>query len=404
MAPQLANERHTGAALWHDAYAYNTERLVVAMVRSAVEAGADAANHLIVTRFWKDGARVVGVQANDLLSGDSIRIRGKITLVSTGPWMEDTLSLPGADVIPPRIPLAAGINLVLKRKLVEKYAIGLTAEGNGKEDRLHFFVPWHEQTIAGTYYRAHKGTPDHLQVTDEDIEALLSSLNRAWPGANLTQEDISLVHAGVLPAAHATKPGTEPKLLNHYCLYDHTIRDGRHGLLSLLGVKYTTARGVAQHAVDQVLRKLHIQLPASQSQYRHLPGGDILSFSDFLNSAHAAEQGQANLNTITHLVNNYGTEYRRVLTFASTDPDLLAPLDGNTNVIGAETLFAIREEMALTLGDVCFRRTELASAGAPSDSALAKCARIMATECGWSSERTANEIRAVRNPRGRQAQ
>lgn len=402
MVPELGSEKYTGAALWHDAYAYNTERLVVAMLRSAVDAGADAANHLIVTHFLREERNVTGIQANDLLTGNSIQIKGRITLICTGPWLEDTLSLPGADVIPPRLPLVAAINLVLKKNLVNEFAVGLTAEDPGNEDRLHFFMPWRGKTIAGTYYKPHKGNPDHLLVTDEDIDKLLYSLNCAWPGANFSQNDISLVHAGVLPATRYDNLNPESSLMNHYAIYDHVLRDGRGGLFSLLGVKYTTARGVAQRVVDRMLRRMFLQRPASQSEYRHLPGGDILSFEGLLSSAQTATHGKVNPVTIQHLVRNYGTEYRNVLAIASKDQDLLAPLGENTNVIGAEVLFAIREEMALTLGDVCFRRTELASADAPSDAVLTRCARIMANEFSWSAQRTENEIAAVKNPRKRE--
>ncbi len=64
-------------------------------------------------------------------------------------------------------------------------------------------------------------------------------------------------------------------------------------------------------------------------------------------------------------------------------------------VVKAEVLHGIREEMALKLSDVVFRRTELAIAGNSEDAWLKTCAAIMAKELGWNEARTHRELEEV---------
>ena len=122
-----------------------------------------------------------------------------------------------------------------------------------------------------------------------------------------------------------------------------------------------------------------------------LPGGAIDRIEDF----HAAQKRtHSHLEAIDHLARMYGTQARRDAGEARNRPDLLQPF-GVTGDIGAQVLFAMREEMALTLCDVVMRRTGIGQLGEPSDDALARTADIMAGELNWTAQRRAQEIEAV---------
>ena len=59
---------------------------------------------------------------------------------------------------------------------------------------------------------------------------------------------MSLVHEGLVPGRDGPSGlSTRPRL------HDHEAEDGLPGLVSLQGVKYTTARAVAERAVDLAL-------------------------------------------------------------------------------------------------------------------------------------------------------
>ena len=79
---------------------------------------------------------------------------------------------------------------------------------------------------------------------------------------------------------------------------------------------------------------------------------------------------------------------------ATSEATLAAPLSETCPTLGAEIVFAVREEMALTLADAILRRTEAGATGHPGDQALGRAAAVMAAELGWSADRAAAEISA----------
>ena len=96
------------------------------------------------------------------------------------------------------------------------------------------------------------------------------------------------------------------------------------------------------------------------------------------------------------LAHNHGSAADDVLALAAGTPELARTLPGSP-VLAAEVVHAVRQEMALTLGDVALRRTDLASAGAPPPEALYEAASLMAGELGWSRSRTLAEVARVQS-------
>jgi glycerol-3-phosphate dehydrogenase len=64
-------------------------------------------------------------------------------------------------------------------------------------------------------------------------------------------------------------------------------------------------------------------------------------------------------------------------------------------VLKAEVVHAAREEMAMKLADVVFRRTDLGSGGRPLEEGLTACAEIMGKELHWGKVKVENEIEEV---------
>lgn len=395
IAPELDDPRYTGVALWNDAYAYNTERLGLGFVQAAAQAGAAAANYLKVTGFQRRGRDVAGVTALDRLTGQSLTITAKLTVINTGPWTTQTLGLLGDGVTYPKVRLALAMNLVLRRQLIPRYAVGLMLRQEGwKTNRLFFFVPWRDRTMVGTYLRPHAGSPELLKVTEDDLSAFVSILNQAYPGARLQPEDIALIHAGLLPAEdRPVAAGAEPKLLTRFQIIDHAAVDGINGLLTVLGVKYTTAGEVAQITLAKAETRLGRLAPPADSSGPLLPGGDLADLDRLIREAAATGLTAA---TALRLVYNYGTRCRDVIRLGREDPQLLTPVSESAGGIGAEVIHAAREEMAMTLADVVLRRTDLGSAGLPDEAGLRNAGLLMARELGWDAARRSREIEELK--------
>ena len=384
--PMLRDTRTTGAARWYDGLAYDTERLVVGMVKAAARAGAVVANHVRVRSLRQDQNRITGAEVEDGLSGATFDIRASMVVNAAGPWIGQMLEGLERPLAEPAPHLALGMNLLIRNWPVTTHALGLQSS---RQNRLYFFMPWRGTVMAGTYYRAHTGSPDNLSVTDADITAYLEDLNSCLPGVTISPDDILAVHAGIVPCLKPARPDQEPALLRHYKLIDHARRDGIQGLFSICGIKYTTARGVAAHVVDTIAARIGIAVPPSTTSQDPLPGGDIPDLGAFqqdMTTAHPDIEPAI----LEHLLALYGTEARDILALAAT-------LSGPDALLRAEVLFAVRDEMPLTLGDLMFRRISRASTGHPEPDLLRTCAQTMGQEVGWDEARIKQEIAAVEN-------
>jgi glycerol-3-phosphate dehydrogenase len=77
------------------------------------------------------------------------------------------------------------------------------------------------------------------------------------------------------------------------------------------------------------------------------------------------------------------------------DSKLGERIPGSTEVVKAEVVHAVRQESALHLEDVVWRRTDLGTLGHPGADALNVCAEIMGNELGWDTGFRRREIEVV---------
>ncbi len=77
--PGLDPRGLTGGAIFYDAQVHHSERLTLAFLQSAAQAGAQLANYVEATGFHLDRDCVTGVSACDVLTGNRFDIR-------PGPW------------------------------------------------------------------------------------------------------------------------------------------------------------------------------------------------------------------------------------------------------------------------------------------------------------------------------
>ena len=386
--PVVARKGVKGGAIWYDYQMLSTDRVTLSFLLSAVEGGAAAANYVKANRLIQEGDRVVGVQAEDGLSGTTFDLRGAVVVNAAGPWAAAMLSdLPEAarGAPPPRLSRAMN---VITRKVVDSHACGGLAGG-----RFLFMVPWRDVALLGTSHDAHDGSPDQLKVTRWDLEAFLKDAREAFPMADLTASDVQLVHRGLLPMVSGF--GQHVRLLRESQIVDHG-RHGLRGLISLFGVRYTTARHTAERAVDVVFQALgHSSPPPCRTAETPLQGGGISHVDNFLKAVMLRDIEGVNTDALRRIATTYGTGYDRVLQIARDVPALARPLGPSCDVLGAEILHAAHQEMAVKLGDAVIRRTEAGAAGHPGRDALERAAAIMARAHGWDDGRRRHEVAEV---------
>ena len=240
--------------------------------------------------------------------------------------------------------------------------------------------------MIGTYYAPHRGAPDAAAVEEREIEVFLGGIQAVLPESSIMAKDIRALHFGLLPMDPASDRRGVPGPASKPWFCDHARSDGMEGLVSVQGVKYTTARAVAERTVDCVAKKLGVPGKTCRTGMTPIFGGD---------GSTCDMSGIFPETVLRHLARNYGSESSRILGYAAQRPELARTVAGSQEVLRAELLHGIREELAQSLGDLVFRRTDLGTTGHPGRECLEECARLAAVELGWDDPRVSRELEAV---------
>jgi glycerol-3-phosphate dehydrogenase len=316
--PGIVDRGLTGGALWWDAQVTSSERLLLAFLHAAAGAGAVLVNHAEVLRVRIDAGRVAGATVVPVGEAERIEVRARVVLNAAGPQAVAVLRTSGLPS--PRVPLLRAWNVVLDRQALPDLAVGGGADG-----RYLFLVPWGGRSIVGTAYAPAESEGPPTEAADFVAEAA-----RAFPWAGLEGAGMGVVHRGWVPGRGAARLWSRPLLV------DHESRDRLPGLLTMVGVKYTTARALAERAVDLAFRSLRRAEVPSRTAATPLP----------------------------------------------TPPE---------GTLEERTRHAVRDEMARHLDDAVLRRLDLGTAGPPAPEDLARVTDIMAGELGWDPARARDE-------------
>ena len=395
LIPNLDHLGSNGAALWYDGLALDTERLALKFIIEAVDHGASVANYMRAESLIISDHQVLGATVTDGISGKPNKIRSKMVVNATGPWVENLLT---ASKIQKSTHLmwAKGINIIFKKPISQTHAIGL--EGHrpytdadallNRGARLFFFVPWHGYTMAGTTYAPYSGNPDEFKVEIGDILELIGEINAIYPSIRLSLSDITNYHGGLVSVDDMGVPGQDNiQLEKHTNVIDHEKTHQIKGLLTIKSVKYTTAWQTAQKVKKKLMRDL-----ASSGRFFKKKSFETLTPDRFSRST-AAPVG-INRTAMGNDRNQSSCKW--------PDANDFNPKGENKRAFSQEQLlsservhFFIQEEMAYHLSDVIFRRSGLGSAECPNMDLLQKVAVTMGKELGWNRTEQEKEITKI---------
>jgi len=384
--PGLHRRGVTGAAVWYDYVMIEADRLTFSFALAASQHGAVLANHLEAVALVAEGRRIAGVRARDSVDGRELDITARVTINATGAAADALLEPVGAAI---GIPMLKVMNLVTERDAGEAALGGQTAAGQNL-----FLVPWRGRAVFGTWQATSLCRPEDTGIVEADVVAFIREVNEAFPSLDLRSNDVTMIHRGIVPGIASNG---RIALEGHEHVHDHA-RDanGVEGLMSVVGAKYTTARAVAERVTDRVFPKLQRRAVPGRTATTPLPGGEIKDVAATIAAARRECGIELPSDTFPHLVSAYGSRYKEVLALCEGQPDLASRLAEGSPVIGAELVWAVRHEMAVTLSDAVIRRTPLGALGYPGDSAVDRAADLVAGTLGWSHDRRRSEVAALR--------
>jgi glycerol-3-phosphate dehydrogenase len=350
-------------------------RLVVAVTRSAVRAGAVAVTHLAVSNLTADrgGWRA---ELRDDLDDTQFTVQARSVLAATGAFKP-----PGraAEALPLR--LSKGIHLLL-----DADTVGLTNRAlvlpETDDGRVLYIVPWHGTAMVGTTDTIYTGDPLHPNPDPDDVDYLTRHLERY-----LSVSDPRPITAFGGIRALAGVPGTSTASASTASASrEHVVRELAPGYVAVAGGKLTTYRRIAGSAADLIAR--HLGVDTDPHTDRHVLVGADRS-ADEVRRTLSPTLGAPVADV---LAQRYGSHATDIAALAGDNPTLAQPLaDG----IVAEVVFAARHEAACTIADVALRRTRLAWLQRDHARSVAPLiADALAVELGWPPGERARQLSA----------
>jgi glycerol-3-phosphate dehydrogenase len=334
----LRREGLTGGAVYYDA-ATDDSRLTVATAMSAVASGAVVRNHTRALRIIREGGRATGAEVASQFSGDEAEIRAKVIVNATGVWQN------AADAIEhgTRSRGSKGVHIAVPRERVgNRDAITMISSVDA---RVMFCLPAGAHAIIGTTDTWTDESPDDVRASNGDVDYLLSSANSYFPAAKLTREDVVSAWAGIRPlvASGANNPTAASR--------EHSIVQDESGVISVTGGKLTTYRSMAAEVVDRVQKALGRRVTAAQTDTVALAGSD---------------------------------REEEIGRIGQDDPRITTLLAQDLRYTGADLVYGVRHEMAMTLSDLLIRRTHVAFETRDHGRSIAvRAAEIVAPLLGW---------------------
>jgi glycerol-3-phosphate dehydrogenase len=351
--PTIKTEGLRGGVVYYDGQ-FDDSRLLVNLVTTAAEQGATLLNYTGVTALTKGADGFVdGVVAREQESGQELRAAAKVVVNAAGPFCDAVRRMAEPGVMSMIAP-SQGVHLVFPGSFLPgESAIMVPHTDDG---RVMFGIPWHGHALVGTTDTPIAEAPLEPRALPEEVDFILETAGRYLHRAP-TRADVSSVFVGVRPLVRSGDGGNTAALSR-----DHTIRIDASGLLTIAGGKWTTYRNMAEDCVNQAATLG--RLADSPCATRHL-------------NVHGFHPNAERFGPLAV----YGSDALAILDLARTEPGLEEPLHPALPYTGAEVVWAVRREMALTVEDVLARRTRALFLNAKAASEMApQVARLVAAE------------------------
>ncbi len=268
LEPHLRKQHLIGAGYYVE-YRTDDARLTIEVLKTAVEHGATAVNHVKAEQFLYEDGIVSGVIARDCISNRTYSLCAKKIVNAAGPWV-DTIRELNRSRQGKRLHLTKGVHLVLDRA---RAPVGRAIYFDTPDGRMIFIIPRGDKVYLGTTDTNYDGDIGGPAVTPEDVDYLIGCANHMFPSFRLRASDVEARWAGLRPLIH--EDGKSPSELSRK---DEIIISDSN-LISIAGGKLTGFRKMAERVVDvacaQLSRETGRSFSACSTDQVPLSGGRI---------------------------------------------------------------------------------------------------------------------------------
>ena len=370
MMPSLNKKNLRGGVSYMDGQ-FDDARLAISLAQTATDLGATVINYCGVTKLIKENGLVCGVEACDEFSDLSFSIKGKTVINATGVFVDQILGM-DEPASPAMVMPSQGVHLVVDKKFFPgdgALMIPKTTDG-----RVLFALPWHGQLLIGTTDTPVNMISEEPVALDEEIEFIISNFNQ-YAEQKIGRSDILSVFAGLRPLVKTSNTASTALASR-----DHTIIVSKSNMITITGGKWTTYRRMAKDAVSNAAFIGKLPIVKCTTRHLHLHGyTDALKYGDQLSS--------------------FGSDAKSILQMIAADPSLGEPIHASFAFTKAEVIWAVKNEMAMTVEDILARRSRMLFLHAKAAIEASKIvATLMANEMGkdqdWQLEQV-NDFKEI---------
>ena len=372
MAPNLDQDGLRGSVLYHDGQ-FDDARLAIHLAMTAADHGAVVINYMSVEGLMKENEKVCGVIAKDSFNDKEYEIKAKAVINATGIFSDSIAKMDNKDA-EPLISHSQGIHLVFDKEfLLSDTAIMIPRTDDG---RVLFAVPWHNKIIIGTTDTPVPSASDEPVALKEEIDFVMQHIHR-YLKKDPSYKDICSVFAGLRPLVKSNSKITSA------ISRDHHISVSDSELISITGGKWTTYRKMAEDVMEVAIHKAGMSEKECVTKNLHI-------------------HGYKENNDYKAALYYYGTDKERIEDLIKKDFSLSELIHPSLPYLKAEIIWAIQNEMCMTVEDALARRTRalLLDANAAIESA-SLVANMMAKEMGknetWKKEQIDSFISVAKN-------
>ncbi|MGA4518096.1 glycerol-3-phosphate dehydrogenase/oxidase [Solibacillus silvestris] len=331
-------------------YRTDDARLTIEVAKSAIEKGAVLANYIKASGFlYNDAKKIIGIEATDLLSNETIQIYAKKVVNAAGPWVDDVRSIEGK-TSGKHLILSKGVHIVFDQS---KFPLKQAVYFDTPDGRMVFAIPRNGKTYVGTTDTFYEGDPRNMDIEQSDRDYIMNAIHYMFPNVKVTDTDIESSWAGVRPLIH--EEGKGPSEISRH----DEVWESASGLVTIAGGKLTGYRKMAEAVVDKIAASLNTEFGVASKPCitKDIPisGGEV-GGSKHIQTFISKKIESGVKAGLTHeeadyLAQHYGSNVEKVFSYVANANDTMP------KALFAQLQYGIEHELVTTPVDFFVRRT-----------------------------------------------
>ena len=243
--PQVDDQNLKGGAVWFDGAMPDSQLVLIEIIKWACSLNGEALNYVEAADLLTDNGRVAGIKAIDKTDNKVYEFSSDRIINASGPWCR-TLAAKFDKDYPELFKDSFAWNILFDKPALSTHALAVTPKKPGA--KTYFIHHWKGLLFAGTVHSSWKDKSRSPMPDQEAVNKFIDELNSSIKDLNLKPSDVLQIFPGLLPA----KEEGSDKLAVREIILNHGENGGPKGLFSVSGVKFTTARLVAEKTLRSI--------------------------------------------------------------------------------------------------------------------------------------------------------